>query len=202
MPIKPITTVEELEALYGEPHPLALKKVAHRITPAYRRFIEASRFLILSTVGPEGTDASPRGDDGPVAHIANPETILIPDWKGNNRTDSLRNIVRDGRVSLMFMINGSDIVVRANGKAIVTADSDLTGLFEQKGKHPRAVIVFTIEDLYYQCAKALIRSGLWQRMDDAVGVPTAGQFLEEQSADFDGTKWDREYPAYAKPNLW
>jgi len=132
----PITDIDELEALYGAAVPAALTKVAHRVTPLYRQWIDASRFLILSTVGPEGTDASPRGDDGPVVRIADAETLLLPDWRGNNRIDSLRNIVRDGRVSLLFMVPGCNNVVRVNGHAMLTADDTVTGLFEKAGQAP------------------------------------------------------------------
>ncbi|NBR54351.1 MAG: pyridoxamine 5'-phosphate oxidase family protein, partial [Rhodobacteraceae bacterium] len=117
-----IDDIAELEALYGPPVAASLDKVRTGLTPAYRNWIEASRFMVISTVGPEGTDASPRGDDGPVARIVDDKTIWIPDWLGNNRIDTLRNIVRDGRASLMFLVRGSGNVVRVNGRAQVVVE--------------------------------------------------------------------------------
>ena len=197
-----IESIEELEELYGEPVPASLTKVARRMTPRYREWIEASRFLVLSSVGPEGTDGTPRGDDGPVVRIADDHTILIPDWRGNNRIDTLRNIVRDGRVSLMFMVPGCDNVVRVNGSARLTADPDMTTQFEQRGKHPRSVIVVTIDEMYFQCAKALMRSGLWAAGNESDRVPTAGQFLREMKEDFDAEGYDQGYPEYAAGRMW
>lgn len=197
-----IDTIEALEALYDAPVPASLTKVTTRMTPLYRQWIEASRFVVLSTVGPEGTDGSPRGDDGPVVRIVDGKTLWLPDWRGNNRIDCLRNIVRDGRVSLMFMVPGSNNVVRVNGRAVLADDPDVTGSFEQRGMHPKTVIVVTLEDMYFQCAKAIMRSGLWTRGDDSAGVPTAGQFVKEQDHGFDGETYDATYPEYAKTRMW
>ena len=119
-----ITSTNELEEIYGAPVPQSLTKVTSHLTPLYRDWIGAARFLVLSTIGPEGTDASPRGDDGPVVHMADSRTLWLPDWRGNNRIDSLRNIVRDPRVSLMFMVPGCNNVVRVNGTAVLTADEE------------------------------------------------------------------------------
>ncbi|MEO1494716.1 MAG: pyridoxamine 5'-phosphate oxidase family protein [Pseudomonadota bacterium] len=197
-----ITDLDTLDAIYGEAVPQSLTKVVDHVTPAYRQWIEASRFLILSTVGPEGTDASPRGDDGPVVRIAGPRTLWLPDWRGNNRIDSLRNIVRDGRASLMFMVPGCNNVVRVNGTAVLTADPAVTETFEQRGKHPRSVIVVTVGEMYFQCAKALMRSGLWKAEDESDRVPTAGDFVHAIQADFDAKAYDEGYAAYAKPRMW
>ena len=198
----PITSLDQLDEIYDAAVPTSLEKVATRLTPLYRRWIEASRFVILSTVGPEGTDASPRGDDGPVVRTLDDRTLLLPDWRGNNRLDSLRNIVRDGRVSLMFMVPGSLNVVRVNGTGILTADAETTALFEQNGKHPKTVIAVTIEELYFQCAKALMRSGLWSRGHDSAGLPTAGDFIREFKDGFDGAAYDADYPERAAKILW
>lgn len=197
-----IKTIEDLEALYGEPVAASVTKVWDRITPNYRRWIEASRFLILSSVGPEGTDASPRGDDGPVVTIRDEKTILLPDWRGNNRIDSLRNIVRDGRVSLMFMVPGCNNVVRINGTAVLTTDDALRQPFEKKGKLPKTVIVTTVDEVYFQCAKALMRSKLWSSGDESAGLPTAGDFVKEKNADFDAEAYDSGYAEYAKSRMW
>jgi len=198
-----IDTVEALEKHYGDVSPRSLTKVVARMTPAYRRWIERSRFVVLATVGPDGTDASPRGDDGPVVRIADEKTLLLPDWRGNNRLDSLRNIVRDGRVSLMFMVPGSNTVVRVNGTAVLSVEPAQLESFEQQGRHPATVAVVTIGEMYFQCAKALMRAGLWTRgADDADGLPTAGDFLREQAEDFDGRAYDAGYADYARERMW
>ncbi|MEO1538117.1 MAG: pyridoxamine 5'-phosphate oxidase family protein [Pseudomonadota bacterium] len=198
----PIETLEELETLYDTPLPATLAKVQTRLTPHYRTWIEAARFVVLTTVGPDGTDGSPRGDDGPVVQIADHNTLLLPDWRGNNRIDSLRNIVSDGRISLMLMIPGCRNVVRVNGAALLTADADLTAGFEKAGKRPKTVIVVTISELYFQCAKALMRSELWSGTDLSGTVPTAGDFIREFTEGFDAKSYDTGYPDYAAPRMW
>lgn len=197
-----ITSIDDLETLYGQAVPAALTKVVHHMTPLYRQWINQSRFVVLSTVGSGGTDGTPRGDDGPVVRIVDAQTLWLPDWRGNNRIDSLRNIVEDGRVSLMFMVPGSKNVVRVNGRAVLTADTEITDQFEQNGKHPRSVIVITIGEMYFQCAKALMRSGLWTSEDESSQVATAGQFIAEVKTGFDGEEYDRDYPEYAKGRMW
>lgn len=197
-----INTVEELERLYDDVVPGALTKVMPQITSLYRQWIEASRFLILTTVGPEGTDASPRGDIGPVTHIADEKTLWLPDWRGNNRLDSLKNIVRDGRVSLMYMVPGCNNVVRVNGRAQLTTEPSVVSSFEHSGKTPRSVIVIEVLEVYFQCAKALMRSKLWANDQQGIDVPTAGQFLQEVTEDFDAEAYDSGYGEYAKPRMW
>ncbi|SFJ84079.1 pyridoxamine 5'-phosphate oxidase family protein [Celeribacter neptunius] len=198
---KPVETIAELEALYEAPNPLALTKVAPALTPLYRTWIAASRFVVVSTVGPEGVDGSPRGDDGPVVRIVDEKTIWLPDWRGNNRIDTLRNIVRDGRIALMFMVPGSNNVLRVNGRAQLTAAPAVTETFEQRGRHPRTVVIITVEEVYYQCAKAVMRAGLWGR-DDAGDLPSSGDFNREQDAAFDAESYDANYPEYAKTRMW
>lgn len=197
-----INTLEELEALYDTPLPATLAKVQTQLTPHYRTWLMASRFVVLTTVGPEGTDGSPRGDDGPVVQIADDWTLLLPDWRGNNRIDSLRNIVTDGRVSLMFMIPGCRNVVRVNGTARLTTDADLTGRFEKNGKRPKTVIVVSVSEVYFQCAKALMRSNLWSGEDLSGTVPSAGDFIREFTEGFDAKSYDDGYPVYAAPRMW
>lgn len=198
-----IETIEELEALYGTPQDTALRKVATKMVPIYRRWIERSRFCVLTTVGPEGTDGSPRGDDGPVVLELDEHTLALPDWRGNNRMDSLRNIVRDPRVSLMFMVPGSTNVVRLNGQGSVTADPDLLAKFERYGKLPRSVIVISIREIYFQCARALVRARLWTGEDESAGLPSAGEFLAEMtSGEIGGIEYDTEWPARAAQTLW
>nr|WP_256471801.1 pyridoxamine 5'-phosphate oxidase family protein [Oceanicola sp. 502str15] len=191
-----------MEALYGQPGRRSLDKVADRLTPLYAKWIAASRFCVLSTVGPEGTDGSPRGDDGPVVEALDAQTLALPDWMGNNRMDSLRNIVRDGRVSLMFMVPGSTNVVRVNGTAVVSVDEGLRGRFGKAGKLPRSVVVVTIGEVYFQCAKAIMRSGLWRGEDESASVPSAGELVREADAGFDAESYDEGYAEYAKPRMW
>ncbi len=142
-----LQSTEELEALYGTPGAAALRKVAVKMTPEYRRWIMASRFCVISTVGPEGADGSPRGDDGPVVMELDEGTLALPDWRGNNRLDTLRNIVRDPRVALMFMVPGSNNAVRVNGEGRITDDAALRARFEKDGKQPATVIVIKIHEI-------------------------------------------------------
>ncbi|MCT8158962.1 pyridoxamine 5'-phosphate oxidase family protein [Pseudoruegeria sp. SHC-113] len=198
-----IETLEALEALYGTPGEASLVKVARRMTPGYRAFIAQSRFCTLTTVGPEGTDCSPRGDDGPVVTELDPGTLAMPDWRGNNRMDSLRNIVRDGRVSLSFFVAGATMVVRVNGSAHVSTDADLLARFSDRGRQPRSVIVIAIGEVYFQCARALMRAQLWQGIPAPEGLPSAGDLLSEMTEGrFDGASYDQEWPARAEKTLW
>ena len=197
-----IADLDALHALFGTPGAAALDKVADRMTPLYRRWIMASRFAILSTIGPEGTDASPRGDDGPVVRELDPRTLLMPDWRGNNRLDSLRNIVRDPRMSLMFMVPGSANVVRVNGTAHLTTDPALTALFTDRGRAPKLVIVIRTAEIYTQCARAILRSGLWGDVRDP-GLPSVGDILNEQTdGTFDGAAYDADWPDRAARSMW
>lgn len=198
-----IGTIEELEALYGFPQETATRKVADRLVPVYRRWIAAARFCVLSTVGPEGTDGSPRGDDGPVVAVLDERTLAMPDWRGNNRADSLRNIVRDGRVSLMFMVPGSESVVRVNGTARLSVDPDLLARFARKGHLPRSVIVIAVSEVYFQCSRALMRARLWTSGDESASVPTAGDILTAMtSGEEGGVDYDAEWPERAKEGMW
>lgn len=200
-----VKTLAELEALYGTPKAPSLRKVSDRLTPEYRKLIETSPFCALATVGPEGADASPRGDNGQVAFVLDPKTLAIPDRRGNDRIDSLRNIVRDGRVALMFLTPGSTMVTRVNGQAEVSIDPDLMKRFEVKGKSPRSIIVIHIQEVYFQCARAVMRAGLWkaENWPDLAEVPTAGQILAAQTnGEVGGETYDKEWPERAKKTLW
>ncbi len=198
-----IKDISELEDLYGKPGEASLRKVAHRMMPEYRKWIMASRFCIISTVGPDGTDGSPRGDDGPVVRELDDQTLALPDWRGNNRMDTLRNIVADGRISLMFLVPGSNNVVRINGTAKVTTDAEMCQSFEVKGKHPRSVIIIRISEMYSQCARAPMRAGLWTRGDESADLPTMGQILQEMTeGSQDGAVYDAEWNARAQKTIW
>ena len=198
-----ISDVETLHALYGKPGAASMEKVTDWLHPVYRRWIEASRFCVLTTVGPDGTDGSPRGDDGPVVAVLDDTTLAMPDWRGNNRVDSLSNIVRDGRVSLMFMVPGSPNVVRINGTGFVTDDQKLRADFERDGQQPRSVIVISVGEVYFQCARALVRSALWTSGDESDRLPTVGEMLKDVTDGREGgAKYDEEWPDRAKATLW
>ena len=158
---------------------------------------------MLTTVGPEGTDGSPRGDAGPVVSVLDDRTLALPDWKGNERIDSLRNIVRDERVSLMFLIPGSTNALRVNGRARITDDTGLRETFSREGMLPRTVIVIAIDEAYPQCAKALQRSGLWTAGDQSQGLPTIGQMLQEATeGGIIGADYDSERATRAHLGWW
>lgn len=163
----------------------------------------ASRFCVLTTVGPEGTDGSPRGDKGPVVLELDPGTLAMPDWRGNNRLDSLRNIVRDGRVSLLFLVPGSANAVRVNGSARLTADETMRRNFERDGALPATVIVISIAEIYSQCARALIRAGTWGDRQPPVGLATSGQILTEMTdGEIDRGEYDKAWPVRAAQTMW
>ena len=130
--MKFIKSINELEKIYGSPSVASLRKVSDHITPTYRKWIQASSLCTLATVGPNGVDASPRGDNSNVVRELNEKNLLIPDWRGNNRIDSLRNIVNDPRASLMLIVGGANIVIRINGTAKITLDEELIESFEKK----------------------------------------------------------------------
>ena len=196
-------TPEDLSKIYGVPALASTRKVAHHLTDVYRAHIQRARFCILSTVGPEGTDASPRGDDGPMVRELDPQTLAMPDWRGNERIDSLKNIARDDRVSLMFMIRGSGNVIRINGRARITDDPDLRASFTHDGKQPRTVIVIRIAEVYFQCARAVIRAGLWSGQDDSAGLPTPGQILASLTDnEVGGDAYDTAWPIRAAQTMW
>jgi uncharacterized protein len=198
-----ITSLEDLHGYYGAPGRPATVKVTPHLTKAYRTYLDRARFCILTTVGPEGTDGSPRGDEGPVVTILDDRTLALPDWKGNDRIDSLRNIVRDGRVSLMFLIPGSNTAIRVNGTARLTADAALRARFTRDGKEPRTVIVIAISEVYSQCARALIRSALWTSGNQSAGLPTVGDMLKEiTEGGIDGAAYDADWPGRAAKTMW
>jgi uncharacterized protein len=200
-----IRSVEELEALYGQPAEPAVVKEVDRITPHYRQLIEASPFFVLATVGPEGLDCSPRGDRPGFVRIADERTLMLPDRRGNNRVDSLRNIVRDPRAALLFLIPGSGTTLRANGRARLETDPDLLASFAVEGKAPRSVIVFRIETIYFQCSRAVLRAGLWD-VESRVApesLPSPGRILAALTAErVGGEKYDREWPERARNSMW
>ncbi len=187
-----ITSVDQLEALYGTPPERSLIKETPRITEPYRRLLEAAPFVALASVGPEGMDCSPRGDAPGFVRIIDDRTVVIPDRRGNNRIDTLRNIVRDPRVALLFLIPGLDETVRINGRARISVAEDLLTSLEVNGKRPATAIVVTIDTMYFQCARALKRSRLWdvESLVDPKNLPSAGQLVKSVTAGFDAESYD------------
>ena len=201
-----ITTLAELDALYGKPAPTATVKEVTALTPQYRALIEASSFLALATSGPEGLDCSPRGDaPGRLVRIADDKTLLLPDRRGNNRADSLRNIIRDPRVGLLFLIPGSRSAVRVNGRARLEMDGALLASFAVDGATPRCVIAIGIDAVFFQCGRAVERAGLWDasRFAAAENLPTPGDILASLSnGALGGADYDKTWPERAKATMW
>jgi len=200
-----IETVADLEAIYGRPGETSLVKELDHIIPEYAAFIEAAPFVALASAGPDGLDCSPRGDVAGFVRIHDPRTLMIPDRRGNNRADSLKNIIRDGRIALLFLVPGSGTTMRVNGDAYVTADAELRRSFTVEGRPARTVTVVQVRAVYFQCARALHRSDLWNpaRHVDPASLPTPGRMLEVTSrAAIDGAAYDAEWPERAKKSMW
>jgi hypothetical protein len=199
-----ITSIAELEALYAPVNPTAILKEIDHVNAMYARYIAASPLVILATSGPEGLDCSPRGDPPGFVRIRDPKTLLIPDRKGNNRVDSLRNIVRDPRVALLFLIPGIGNTMRVNGSAEITTDSALCESFAMRGNPATSVIVVHVERVYPQCPKALVRSKLWDgdhriRRD---ALPSVGEMMTALDPGFDGAAYEAEYPARMERTIY
>lgn len=202
---KLITTEAELDALYGTSPPAALLKELDHISDHYKAFIEASPFAIIATSGPEGLDCSPRGDPKGFVRVTDRKTLMIPDRRGNNRVDSLRNIVRDPRVGLLFLVPGVGETMRVNGRAVLSTDPELCASFTMEGKIPACVIVVTAESVYPQCQKALVRSKLWDpaRHVERKTLPSIGEMIEAATKGaFDGKAYDAAYPERLKQTIY
>ncbi|PJI42458.1 pyridoxamine 5'-phosphate oxidase family protein [Ferrovibrio sp.] len=200
-----IRTVEELEALYGQAGETSLAKEVDYIAPEYRAYIEASPFVIVATAGPEGLDCSPRGDRTGFVRVHDERTLMLPDRRGNNRVDTLRNIVRDPRVGLLFVIPGSGNTLRVNGRAHLETDPALLDSFLMEGKAPRSVMVIAVDSVYFQCARAIARADLWNPAlhVDPKTLPTAGQILAALSKGrVGGESYDREWPERSRATMW
>lgn len=200
-----ITTIEELEALYGPANPRSLQKEIPQLNADYRAFVAAAPFIVIATSGPEGLDCSPKGDAPGFVQILDDSTLAIPDRPGNNRIDNLRNIIRDPRISVLFVIPGVGETLRVNGRAVISAEPSLLDRFLVQGKAPKTVTLVTIESVYFHCAKAFVRSALWDpaRFVERSKLPSAGQILQNitQGA-FDGVAYDRDAPERTKQTLY
>jgi PPOX class probable FMN-dependent enzyme len=200
-----ITTVEELEAIYGAANPRSITKEIPFLSEDYRSFVEAAPFIVIATAGPEGLDCSPKGDQPGFVRVLDEKTLAVPDRPGNNRIDNLRNIIRDPRISLLFVIPGVDETLRVNGTATIADDPDLLGLFPVGGKLPKTVILVTIGSVYFHCSKALVRSALWNpgKFVERARLPSTGAMLQRLSAGpIDGVAYDRDAPAQTQATLY
>lgn len=200
-----VTSIEQLDHLYGTPVDTSLLKVTTEITPLQREYIDASPFVVLATVGPEGVDCSPRGDPAGFVRVVDSHTLHLPDRRGNNRVDSLRNIVRDPRVALLFLVPGVGVTFRVIGRAVLRTDADLLRSFAFEGKTPTTVIEVAVEQAYTQCPKALIRSDLWnpEKFRSASELPSVGQINEQISnGTFDGAAYDATYPERIRETIY
>jgi len=194
-----------LAALYGEPGVAAIRKEVDHIHPHYRAIIEAAPFAVLATAGPEGLDASPRGDAPGFVVVEDAHTLLLPDRRGNNRTDSLRNVIRDPRVALLFLVPGMGETLRVNGRAHISVAPPLLARFEVDGKLPRSVLVIQVEAVYFQCSRALVRSALWDavRQVERASLPSPGAMLAALTeSQIDGAAYDRDLPGRLATSLY
>ncbi|WP_447982774.1 pyridoxamine 5'-phosphate oxidase family protein [Achromobacter kerstersii] len=200
-----ITDADALQALYGAPGEASLKKEVDHVHPHYRAFIEAAPFAVLATSGPGGLDASPRGDPAGFVVVEDEKTLLLPDRRGNNRVDSLQNVLADPRVALLFLIPGVGETLRVNGTARISVDPALLARFEMDGKLPRSVLIVDVQTVYFQCSRALLRSRLWEASTQVPrsALPSVGRVLSDLTAGtFDGVTYDRDLPARVASTLY
>ncbi|TWO72173.1 pyridoxamine 5'-phosphate oxidase family protein [Caenimonas sedimenti] len=199
-----ITHLDQLNALFGAVGEASLRKEVPVVHPAYRQWIEASPFAMLATSGPGGLDASPRGDPAGFVVVRDEKTLLLPERRGNNRIDSLRNIVADPRVALLFLIPGVGETLRVNGRARISIEPALLQRFVMQGQAPKCVLEIEVDTVFFQCARAMQRSGLWKAVKmRPAGVPTAGALLQALTdAGIDGEQYDRELPTRQRATLY
>ncbi|WP_322104540.1 pyridoxamine 5'-phosphate oxidase family protein [Paraburkholderia sp. J41] len=204
-----LTTLTELEAHYGEPNERSLRKEIDHVNADYRRFIESSPFVVLATGGPDGLDCSPRGDAPGFVRILDERTLALPDRPGNNRVDSLRNVVVAPQVGLLFMVPGAGETLRVNGRARVSTEAALLASFAVDGKPPRSVLVIDVESVYFHCSKAIVRSKLWDasRHVERAALPSAGEMLRRVNAEqygeiFDADRYEADLAERIKSTLY
>ena len=200
-----ITSLEQLQTLYGEKMPASGVKELDRLNDSYRKLIEASPFVAIATSGPEGLDCSPKGDPKGFVRILDDKTLAIPDRPGNNRTDGFRNILRDPRIALLFLIPGVGETLRVNGRASITTDPELMQSFAISGKLPRCITIVHIDSVYFHCSKAIVRSKLWdaETKIDRKSLPSTGTIVAEVSKGrLGGEEYDRAAPERIKAQLY
>lgn len=199
-----ITSADELREHYGAPLERSLLKEIDHVSDHYRAFIDAAPFVMLATSGPEGLDCSPRGDAPGFVHVEDPHTLMLPDRRGNNRLDSLHNVIRDPRVALLFMIPGIGETLRVNGRGEIHVDPALNARFAVQGKAPASVLVVRVDRVYYQCSKALVRSRLWRAESqlERSALPSNGEILKALDESFDAEGYERSYPEHLQRTLY
>ena len=200
-----VENLEQLEAIYGHAAGAAVWKEIDHINNGYRAFIEASPFFALASNGPEGVDVSPRGDDPGFVRIADAKTLMIPDRRGNNRIDTLRNIAFDPRVSLLFLVPGHNEALRVLGSTRISVHPELLVRFEVDGKPPRSVLVISVSRVFFQCGRAALRSGLWEssRHVEKHAMPSAGSVLQVLTEnEIDGAAYDAALPERQRSTLY
>jgi len=194
-----------LRELYGDPSDAAIAKEIDYVHPHYRAMIEASPFMVMATSGPDGLDVSPRGDPPGFVVVEDDRTLLIPDRRGNNRADSLNNLVADPRIALLFLIPGVGETLRVNGRAEISVDPAMLERFPAQGKLPRSVIVVHVERVYFQCPKALVRSDLWNpaKHVERRSLPSSGTILADITrGQVGGAEYDAAYPERLKATIY
>jgi PPOX class probable FMN-dependent enzyme len=200
-----VTTMEQLDALYGTKNPNAVAKEIDHLSDGYRKLIEVAPFVAIATGGPDGFDCSPKGDAPGFVRVLDDKTLAIPDRPGNNRLDGFRNIMRDPRVALLFLIPGVGETFRVNGRASISIDPELMQSFAVNGKLPRSVLIVHIETAYFHCSKAIVRSKLWDEKTkiDRRSLPSTGTILAELSqGKLGGEAYDRAAPERIKAQLY
>ncbi|KXU83282.1 pyridoxamine 5'-phosphate oxidase [Paraburkholderia monticola] len=204
-----LTTIEQLEALYAQPGERALRKEIPYVNDDYRAFIAAAPFAVLATSGPDGLDCSPRGDAPGFVRVVDERTLALPDRPGNNRLDSLRNVIVDPRLALLFVIPGVGETLRVNGRGRISAEAALLDSFAVDGKLPRTVLLIDVDAVYFHCSKALVRSQLWDpaRHVERSQLPSTGEILQRIIAandgePFDAAAYDRELPERVRATLY
>ena len=199
-----ITTLDQLQALYGESHERSRRKELPLLIEPYRALIQASPFVVLASAGPDGLDCSPRGDAPGFVHILDDQTLLLPDRPGNNRIDSLRNIVHNPQVALLFLIPGVGESLRVNGRAEISLDPELLELGRAQDRLPRSALRIHIDSCYFQCSKAAVRSGLWDaaRQVERGSLPSAGDIFRSIYQEFDVEAYERDLQQRLRTSLY
>lgn len=206
-----VRSLEALEALYGTPASTSLDKELTQLNDDYRQLIEASPFVTIATAGPNGFDCSPRGDKGAVVHVLDDNTLALPDRRGNKRLDTLRNLISDPRIGLLFLIPGVNETLRVNGRAQISVDESLRERYTVGDRTPTTVLIVHIEQVYFQCARAITRSALWDinTQIDRKSLPSTGSLIasaiasgDSATTDFDTDEYNDALYERQKSTLW
>jgi len=193
-----LTTIrdeEELRRLLGEPSDLVRAKVGDRLNELTRQFVDRSPFVLLATSSPDGTcDVSPRGDPPGFVRVLDEQTLLLPERPGNRPADSLRNILANPRVGLLFVVPGVGDTLRVNGRATLVADDELLAPSAVDGKVPKLGILVDADEVFTHCSKAFLRSQLWdpERYVERSELPSSGEIHRRRDPSFDAESYDAE----------